>query len=193
MILIKEILRKLESIEKKDIEQDEKILLIFDYLKQLEQAKQEETIFKERKRIGFKSWKIKKSKPKNELVGTLHSFIANISKEIYFNRTYRQMHTDWLNYLIKMWKMKNLRFAFGLILGIFLGVSLMILVNCTKNKPSEVKQVPDSIESVKLQNNYAGSFYKLTIDNTQYIIVENGSDGGVAIVRHQWFKLTATT
>jgi hypothetical protein len=81
--------------------------------------------------------------------------------------------------------MKNLRFAFGLILGIFLGVSLMILVNCTKNKPSEVKQVPDSIESVKLQNNYAGSFYKLTIDNTQYIIVENGSDGGVAIVRHQ--------
>jgi hypothetical protein len=51
----KEILRKLESIEKKDIEQDEKILLIFEYLKQLEQAKQEETIIKERKRIGFKS------------------------------------------------------------------------------------------------------------------------------------------
>jgi cell shape-determining protein MreC len=51
----KEILRKLESIEKKDIEQDEKILLIFEYLKQLEQAKQEETILKERKRIGFKS------------------------------------------------------------------------------------------------------------------------------------------
>ncbi|MCE5347904.1 MAG: ORF6N domain-containing protein [Bacteroidales bacterium] len=50
----KEILRKLESIEKKDIEQDEKILLIFEYLKQLEQAKQEETIIKERKRIGFK-------------------------------------------------------------------------------------------------------------------------------------------
>jgi hypothetical protein len=50
----KEVLRKLESIEKKDIEQDEKILLIFEYLKQLEQAKQEETIIKERKRIGFK-------------------------------------------------------------------------------------------------------------------------------------------
>jgi len=50
----KEILRKLDSIEKKDIEQDEKILLIFEYLKQLEQAKQEETIIKERKRIGFK-------------------------------------------------------------------------------------------------------------------------------------------
>jgi hypothetical protein len=50
----KEILRKLESIEKKDIEQDDKILLIFEYLKQLEQVKQEETIYKERKRIGFK-------------------------------------------------------------------------------------------------------------------------------------------
>ena len=50
----KEILRKLESIEKKDIEQDDKILLIFEYLKQLEQVKQEETILKKRKRIGFK-------------------------------------------------------------------------------------------------------------------------------------------
>ena len=51
----KEILRKLESLEKKDIEQEDKILLIFEYLKQLEQAKQEETQFRERKRIGFKS------------------------------------------------------------------------------------------------------------------------------------------
>ena len=51
----KEILRKLESLEKKDIEQEDKILLIFEYLKQLEQAKQEETQFIERKRIGFKS------------------------------------------------------------------------------------------------------------------------------------------
>jgi hypothetical protein len=51
----KEILRKLELLEKRDIEQEEKILLIFEYLKQLEQAKQEETQLKERKRIGFKS------------------------------------------------------------------------------------------------------------------------------------------
>jgi len=50
-----EILRKLDFIEKKDIEQDDKILLIFEYLKQLEQAKQDETSYKERKRIGFKS------------------------------------------------------------------------------------------------------------------------------------------
>jgi hypothetical protein len=49
-----EIIRKLDSIEKKDIEQDEKILLIFEYLKQLEQAKKEETNLKERKRIGLK-------------------------------------------------------------------------------------------------------------------------------------------
>jgi hypothetical protein len=51
----KEILRKLESLEKKDIEQEDKIILIFEYLKQLEQAKQEGTQFRERKRIGFKS------------------------------------------------------------------------------------------------------------------------------------------
>lgn len=50
----KEILRKLEFIEKKDIEQDLEILLIFECLKQLEYAKQEETLSKERKRIGFK-------------------------------------------------------------------------------------------------------------------------------------------
>jgi len=50
-----EIIRKLDSIEKKDIEQDEKILVIFEYLKQLEKAKQDEIILKERKRIGFKS------------------------------------------------------------------------------------------------------------------------------------------
>lgn len=38
----KEILHKLEQIEKKDIEQDQKIMLIFEYLKQLEQVKQTE-------------------------------------------------------------------------------------------------------------------------------------------------------
>jgi hypothetical protein len=50
----KEIMRKLELLEKKDIELDEKVSLIFEYLKQLEQSKQEETDFKKRKRIGFK-------------------------------------------------------------------------------------------------------------------------------------------
>lgn len=49
-----EILRKLDQLQKKDIEQDQQILLIFEYLKQLEQAKQQELEFKERKRIGFK-------------------------------------------------------------------------------------------------------------------------------------------
>jgi hypothetical protein len=38
----KEILKKLEYLERKDIEQDEKIMLIFEYIKQLEQIKQEE-------------------------------------------------------------------------------------------------------------------------------------------------------
>jgi len=51
----KEILRKLELLEKKDLELDEKVTLVFEYLKELEQTKQEETDFKQRKRIGFKS------------------------------------------------------------------------------------------------------------------------------------------
>ena len=38
----KEVLKKLGQLEKKDIEQDQKIMLIFEYLKQLEQAKQTE-------------------------------------------------------------------------------------------------------------------------------------------------------
>jgi hypothetical protein len=50
----KEILQKLELLEKKDIELDDKVNLIFEYLKQLEQTKQEETDFKQRRRIGFK-------------------------------------------------------------------------------------------------------------------------------------------
>jgi len=50
----KEIFRKLEELQKKDIEQDQKILLIFEYLKQLEKSKREETDFNERRRIGFK-------------------------------------------------------------------------------------------------------------------------------------------
>jgi len=51
----KEILLKLEQIEKKDIEQDDKISLIFEYLKQLEQTKQQDLEQKNRTRIGFKS------------------------------------------------------------------------------------------------------------------------------------------
>jgi hypothetical protein len=51
----KEILQKLERFEKKDIEQDEKLMLIFEYLRQFEEAKQQESEQKERTRIGFKS------------------------------------------------------------------------------------------------------------------------------------------
>lgn len=50
----KEILLTLEKLQKKDIEQDQQILLIFEYLKQLEHVTREDLEFKERKRIGFK-------------------------------------------------------------------------------------------------------------------------------------------
>jgi hypothetical protein len=51
----KEIIKKLEMLEKKDLELDERVTLIFEYLKELEQTKQEEIEIKQRKRIGFKS------------------------------------------------------------------------------------------------------------------------------------------
>jgi len=48
------ILRKLETLEKKDLEQDQQLLLIFKYLKQLEQVRQKQDQIDKRKRIGFK-------------------------------------------------------------------------------------------------------------------------------------------
>ena len=51
----KEILQKLEHLERKDTQQDEKIMLIFEYLKKLEKGKQEESDQKNRPRVGFKS------------------------------------------------------------------------------------------------------------------------------------------
>jgi phage regulator Rha-like protein len=50
----KDILRKLEEIEKKYTDHDQKIMLIFEYLKQLEKTKQEDLELKPRKKIGFK-------------------------------------------------------------------------------------------------------------------------------------------
>jgi hypothetical protein len=47
------ILHKLEQIEKKDIEQDQHIMLIFEYLRQLEQSRQQQDDQSNRKKIGF--------------------------------------------------------------------------------------------------------------------------------------------
>jgi hypothetical protein len=49
-----EILRKLEELQRNDIEQDKKILIIFEYLKQLNQTKQQREEQENRKRIGFR-------------------------------------------------------------------------------------------------------------------------------------------
>jgi hypothetical protein len=50
----KDILMKLEKLERNEIVQDRNIQIIFEYLKQLEQAKQEEMEYNNRKKIGFK-------------------------------------------------------------------------------------------------------------------------------------------
>lgn len=54
LITHKDILIKLDEIERKDIELDEKIMLIFEYIKQFEAIKQQELEQKNRPRIGYK-------------------------------------------------------------------------------------------------------------------------------------------
>ena len=55
LLAYKDILHKLEEMESKYTDHDQKIMLIFEYLKQLEAAKQQELEQKNRKRIGFKT------------------------------------------------------------------------------------------------------------------------------------------
>lgn len=50
----KEILEKLDLLERKDIEQDDKIMIILEYIQQLEKTRQDEKDFNVRPRIGFK-------------------------------------------------------------------------------------------------------------------------------------------
>jgi len=54
LLTYKDILLKLEKIEQKLTGHDEKIQLIFEYLKQLEHYNQQDIEYKERKRIGFR-------------------------------------------------------------------------------------------------------------------------------------------
>ena len=49
----KDLFEKLSELEKKFIDHDDKILLIFEYLKQLEQSKQDESEYQNRRKIGF--------------------------------------------------------------------------------------------------------------------------------------------
>lgn len=50
----KDILDKLNNLEKKLADHDDKIVLIFEYIRQLKQTKQQELDFKNRKKIGYK-------------------------------------------------------------------------------------------------------------------------------------------
>lgn len=52
-----ELFQKVEQLEKKNLEQDEKLMLIFEYLKQLEKARREKPVQKNRPMIGYKQSK----------------------------------------------------------------------------------------------------------------------------------------
>ncbi len=56
-----EILKKLDELERRGTEQDDKIMLVFEYLKQFEEVKQQELDQKNRKQIGYKLPQPKKS------------------------------------------------------------------------------------------------------------------------------------
>jgi hypothetical protein len=58
LFIHKDMVNQLEKVRNKLSEHDNQIMVILEYLKQLEQSKQEETDFKERKRIGFKPPKL---------------------------------------------------------------------------------------------------------------------------------------
>ena len=55
LFLNKDITHQLEMVQSHLNEHDNQIAVIFEYLKQLEQSKQKETDFRQRKRIGFKT------------------------------------------------------------------------------------------------------------------------------------------
>jgi hypothetical protein len=83
--------------------------------------------------------------------------------------------------------MKNLRFILGMILGVLIGVSFSILVKCKSEVPVDSQQIPNSCTLVKDIDSYAGDFYKLTVDNIQYLVVVNNRNGSssIAIIKHQ--------
>jgi hypothetical protein len=57
LITYKDVIHKLEEIEKKYTDHDQKIMLIFEYLKQFEKAKEDQLEYTNRPRIGFKPLK----------------------------------------------------------------------------------------------------------------------------------------
>jgi hypothetical protein len=54
LLLHKDVLQEIDRIKRKLLEQDNKFLLIFEYLKQFEEAKQQKSELENRKRIGFR-------------------------------------------------------------------------------------------------------------------------------------------
>ena len=69
----KDILKKLEELERKDIEQDKKIMLVFEYLKQFEEAKQQQYNQENRNELGLTENNIFK-------ISTLRQAIASFER-----------------------------------------------------------------------------------------------------------------
>jgi hypothetical protein len=77
--------------------------------------------------------------------------------------------------------MKNHRFALGIFCGVLLSSAVFVIVSFKSESKVTLSQEPTKVTSF---DNYSTTdVYKLFIDNTEFIVVNNGK-GGVAIIKH---------
>jgi hypothetical protein len=83
--------------------------------------------------------------------------------------------------------MKNLRFIPVFLAGVLLGIILITIFKSKSEVPQQITLLPNSMKPVQGIDTYSGEVYRLTVDNIQYIVVENNrNDGaGIAIIKHQ--------
>ncbi|OFX39441.1 MAG: hypothetical protein A2X05_13365 [Bacteroidetes bacterium GWE2_41_25] len=83
--------------------------------------------------------------------------------------------------------MKNLRFILGLLLGVVVSTAVFCIVSCKTEPLASSPEVINPPSSTLIKE--LGSFtkvYKLDVDKTQYIVVVNDHNGGVAIIQHKF-------
>lgn len=82
--------------------------------------------------------------------------------------------------------MKNFRFVLGVVLGIFLSITVFFLASCKSKSPEKATTDTTDVSSKFLKDIESNvKAFKLEVDNIQYIVVVNGRDGGVAVTKHQ--------
>ena len=82
--------------------------------------------------------------------------------------------------------MKKARFILGVVLGVFLSMTVFFLASCKFESPEKATTETTAVSSKFLKDIESNvKAFKLEVDNIQYIVVVNGRDGGVTITKHQ--------